>query len=69
MGRIIVTTLLAVALCGCASQASWRRTEGVPSTPDDAKLAEAKCRDRFPDTAFERLTVREIEGCMAAVQH
>jgi hypothetical protein len=66
MGRIIVVTLLGAALCGCASQTSWRRADGMPSTPDDAKLAEAQCRDRFPNTAFELLTVHEIEGCMAA---
>jgi hypothetical protein len=62
----IIASLIALLLCGCASQASWRRADGMPSTPDAAKIAEARCRGEFQmDYTFRLVTAREIEPCMA----
>jgi hypothetical protein len=64
--RTTAALLLTIALCGRASQASRRRADGMPSTPDAAKLAEAQCRGDFPnDDAFGLMTAREIEPCRA----
>ena len=64
MKRSIVALLL--VLCGCAQQASWLRADGIPSTPDAARLAEAQCKSEHPVHNFLGITtVREIERCMA----
>jgi hypothetical protein len=58
---VIITLVLMLA--GCASQAaSWRRADGMPYDPEDAKAAEAQCRFEF---TMDKPTAREIEPCMS----
>ncbi len=62
MRLLAVITAIMLMLAGCASQAaSWRRADGMPYGPEDAKAAEAQCRVEF---TMDNPTARELEPCM-----